>query len=99
MDSLCHPRIFNVDETRMPLDPKKPRCVHRVGDRNPLSISLEDKTQITVVACVSAVGYCIPPMVIWDHKMLSAEMAKGEVPGTIYGLFPKGWVDQELFSV
>ena len=32
------------------------------------------KTQITVVGCVSARGYCLPPMVIWDRKRLRPEL-------------------------
>ena len=30
---------------------------------------------------------------------LQADMTKGELPGTIYGLSSKGWTDQELFKV
>lgn len=41
----------------------------------------------------------MPPMVIWGRKTLSPELACGEVPGTIYGLSTKGWIDTELFSV
>ena len=57
------------------------------------------KSQITVVGCVSAGGQCVPPMVIWDRKNLPPELAVGEVPGTIYGLSMKGWIDQELFDL
>ena len=63
------------------------------------AISSGDKTQITVVVCVSAAGYCIPPMVIWDRKILSPELTHGEVPGTIYGLSKNGWMDMELFDL
>ena len=57
------------------------------------------KSQVTVAACVSAGGQCLPPMVIWDRKMLPPELAVGEVPGTIYGLWDKGWIDQQLFDM
>ena len=58
-----------------------------------------DKTQVTIVACVCAAGYCIPPMVIWDRKILSPELTLGEIPGTIYGLSKSGWMDMELFHI
>lgn len=45
-----------------------------------------DKTQITVLACASAAGYAIPPMVIYDRKGLNPDWLIGEVPGTSYGL-------------
>ena len=72
-------------------------CVQPWGE-NPVNIDGVDKSQITVVACVSAAGYCIPPMVIRDRKKLSLELTAGEVPGTFYGLSDKGWMDQELFD-
>ena len=91
-------QIFNMDETGMPLSPQSPKCVFGRGEKNPVNIDGGDKAQITVVACVSAAGYCIPPMVIWDRKKLSLELTAGEVPGAFYGLSDKGWMDQELFD-
>ena len=64
-----------------------------------MSVSSADKSLITVVGCVSAAGYCIPPMIIFDRKTLHADMTLGELPGTIYGLSSKGWIDQELFQM
>ena len=95
-DKPC--QVFNMDETGMPLDPPPLKCVYSRGENNPASLSSGDKTQVTVVACVSAGGICIPPMVIWDRKLLSIELTVGEVPGTFYGLSNKGWMDQELFD-
>ena len=37
------------------------------------------------------------PMIIWDRKTLQADMTKGELPGTIYGLSSKGWTDPRTF--
>ena len=58
-----------------------------------------NKTQITVLACVSASGCYIPPMVVFKRKNHTAELMQGEVPDTMYGLSPKsGWMDGELFA-
>ena len=89
--------IFNMDETGLPLSPAPIKGVCKKGTKTPNSITSGDKSQITVIGCVSAAGHCIPPMIIWDRKTLQADMTKGELPGTIYGLSSKGWVDQELF--
>lgn len=97
LDKPC--QIFNVDETGLPLDAKSPKLVFERGERNPAAIGSGNKAQITVIGCVSAGGVCLPPMVIWDRKTLSPELTVGEVPGTIYGLSDKGWVDQELFDI
>lgn len=91
--------IFNMDETGMPLDPKPLKVVTQRGHKNPAQVSGGSKSQITVVGCVSAGGQSLPPMVIWDRKNLPPELAVGEVPGTIYGLSSKGWIDQELFDL
>ena len=82
----------------MPLDPKAPRLIFQKGS-SACALGSGDKSQITIVACASATGFCLPPMVIWDRKTLAPELAVGEVPGTIYGLSSKGWIDCELFDV
>lgn len=91
-------QLFNMDETGLPLDPNPPKVVCAVGEKNPSSIRAGNKSQITAVGCVSAAGYCIPPMIIYDRKTLSRDMVKSEIPGTIYGLSKNGWIDQDLFD-
>ena len=91
-------QMFNMDESGMPLDPKSPKLVFEKGC-HASCVTTGDKTQITVVACVNAIGLALPPMVIWDRQTLSPELTVGEVPGTIYGLSKKGWIDYELFDV
>lgn len=85
----CPGQIFNMDESGMPLDPKAPKIVAERGSAA-CSLGTGDKSQVTIVGCVSAAGFCMPPMVIWDRKTLTPELAVGEVPGTSYGLSSKG---------
>ena len=92
-------QIFNIDETGVPLNPDASKSIFKRGAKNPVMITSGDKSQVTVVGCVSAAGYCIPPMIIWDRKTLHPDMAEGELPGTIYGFSSKGWIDQELFHI
>ena len=90
--------IFNVDETGMPLDPKAPKTIHLRGKKDTHSTSSGTKVQITVVGCVSAAGQSLPPMIILDRKTLNPVLAEGEIPGTLYGLSSKGWMDGILFE-
>ena len=83
------PLIFNMDESGFPLDPKPPKGVFFRGEKNPCSVTAGNKSQITVVGCVSASGQCLPP---------KPELAFGEVPGTVYGLVQRGWMTQQLFK-
>jgi len=97
LDKPC--QVFNADESGFPLAPKPLKAVHCSGAHATNAINSGDKAQITVLACVSAGGHSIPPFVIWNRKVLSRELASGEIPGTVYGLSDKGWIDQELFKL
>lgn len=89
--------IFDCDETGMQLDHRAPRVVVPLTQKHPYTVTSGCKTQITVLACVSAAGYAIPPFVIYDRKSLNVEWTANEVPGTAYGLSERGWIDSELF--
>ena len=85
-----------MDESGIPLDPKPERAVCATGMKNPVAPSSGDKSQRTVVACVSAGGTAMPPMVILNRKTLPPDFAIGEAPGTVHGLSACGWIDQEF---
>ena len=91
-------QVFNMDESGMPLDPRAPKVVAERGSCA-VTIGSGNKSQVTIVGCCSAAGFCMPPMVIWDRKTLAPELTIGEVPGTIYGLSGNGWMDMELFNI
>ena len=90
-------RIYNCDETGVPLNPKGMKVIAKRGAKGVSCISGDTKSQITVLACTCASGVALPPMVIFDRKTLNPELTTGEVPGTIYGLSEKGWINRELF--
>ena len=91
-------QIFNLDESGFPLNPKPPKVVSKKGEKHPSSLSSSERTQITVLSCCNAGGYAIPPLVIFNRKMLKPELTIGELPGTMYGLSDSGWVDSEIFE-
>ena len=68
--------IYNMDETGMPLDPIAPKVLVKKGIKHPVSATTGDKSQITVVSCCNATSYAIPPMVIFDKKVLSQDLQK-----------------------
>lgn len=90
--------VFNMDETGFPLDPKPPKSVFSRGEKNPCYVSAGNKSQITVIGCVSAAGQCLPPLIIWPRKTMAPELAIGEIPGSVYGLIERGWATRELFE-
>ena len=50
------------------------------------------------MACVSAAGSFMPPIVILESKTLPPRFTEGDISGTAYGLSAKGWIDQKLFD-
>jgi hypothetical protein len=81
----------------MPPNPKPLKVIGEIGVKSMGKISGNSKSQITVLGCTSAAGYPLPPFVVWDRKILTKQLTKGEVPGAAYGLSSKGWMDMELF--
>ena len=62
-------------------------------------VGSDSKSHVTVLVCVNAAGYAIPPMVIYARSNLSQHLTRGKVPGTMYVLSPNsGWIDSELFT-
>ena len=91
-------RIFNCDETGMPLSLKSLKVVDKVGSKNPSHVTGNTKEQVTVLGCVNASGSCMSPFIIFARKKLNPDLTKHEVPGTMYGLSNSGWMDLDLFS-
>ncbi len=90
--------IFNCDESGMPLNHRPGNCIARKGQKHVNSIVSGNKSQVTVLACVSAMGNSIPPFVIFDLANLNQMLTVGEIPRTMYGLSPgSGWIDSQLF--
>ena len=93
----CPGQLYNVDETGMPFDHCAPNVVAKKGQKKVRYRTSGNKSQVTVIGCVSAAGHAIPPFVIFDSKTLNHEWTEGELSGTTYGLSDKGWVDSEQF--
>lgn len=90
-------RIFNMDETGMPLDPKQLKRVALKGTKKVQGPASGNKSQITVVASANASGHVLPPMVIFKGERFNHQWSIGEVPDTLYGMSQSGWIDSELF--
>ena len=67
------------------------------GQKHVHVVNSGKKEQVTVLACASASGYVLPPMIVYKRKNLTLQLRAGEVDGTAYGLSPSGWMEGELF--
>ena len=91
-------QIYNCDESGFPLDHEGGKLIAVKGWKHFWATSSCSRDQITVLACESATGQYMPPLVVYDRKNLKREFHNHEVPGTAYGLTAKGWVNAELFE-
>ena len=87
-------RIYNGDETGMPLDHRPPKIVTQRGQEKVRYRTAGIRARLLLSGVF---GHAVPPFVIWDPKSMNKDWSVGEVPGTTYGLSSKGWVDSELF--
>ena len=62
-------QIFNADETGVTIVHKPSKVVARMGRRNVPSLTSADKGKThTVLACVSASGQVLPPLMVYPRK-------------------------------
>ena len=61
-------QIYNVDETGMLLVHKPQKIVTKRDEKKVRSRTSSNKSQVIVIACVSATRHVIPPFVIFDAK-------------------------------
>ena len=90
--------IFNCDESGFPLVHRPGKRIAGKGQKHVLTVTSDSKSRVTVLACVNAAGYAIPPLVIYARANLTKLLYQGEIPGTMYALSPgSGWMDGITF--
>ena len=98
LDFKDHPeRIYNMDETGMPLDPRPPKVVAPKGQKKVRYRCSGQKSQITIIGCGNAIGQTVPPYIIFAAKQLNHLWMKDEVPGSRYAVSDNGRIDPDLF--
>ena len=92
-------RVYNVDETGISfVQSKIPHVIGRKGKRQIAAItSAERGATITVIACMSASGNFVPPLVIFPRTNMAQALMKGCPPGSTGRAHPPGWVQANLF--
>ena len=91
-------RLWNCDETGLMYVAKNNKIVTSVGKKYIYNRTYAEKgTTTTVLACVSAAGMGIPPMVIFKGIRATSGLNDGALPGVLVKLSPKGWINCDLF--
>ena len=69
------------------------------GQKHPYVVTSGDKTQITIMSCISAAGNAIPPCINFQQKRKVDDYLRlGEVPDTYYNVSDSGWMNGAIFE-
>ena len=91
--------IFNVDETGASVIHKPGKVVAELGRRNVYSIMYAERGKMhTILACVSASGNVLSPMMLYPQKTnVLVKLKEGGVPGTLFTNSESSWINSELY--
>jgi len=90
--------VYNVDETGFTICQKSQRIVAKRGKKNIGILSSAEKGKnVTVVCCVSASGYYVPPMFVYPRVRVRLEFLDRGPVGAIARANKSGWITEELF--
>lgn len=70
-------RIYNADESGFPLSLKNGKVLSMKGTKHVYNITSSNKTQITVLAYVSAIGHYIKPMIVYPGQRFGYDILAG----------------------
>ena len=84
--------MYNANETGLMVVHKPGRVVAELGRRHVYSITSAERGRThTVLSCISATGFVLPPCMIYPLKTKVPD--KGAVPGTLFCNSENGWIN------
>lgn len=89
-------RIYNADESGFSLCPKTGHVLGLRGAKSLYNLSVSDKSQITVLAGMSATAHFLRPLIVYPGQRFSKNMLEG-FEEAVMGRSDNGWMDSELF--
>ncbi|XP_049770439.1 uncharacterized protein LOC126109453 [Schistocerca cancellata] len=91
--------IWNLDETYFSADPSRVRSVGGIGQKFFQNIQGSGRDNTTVLACVSAAGRALPPLIIFEGVHLwSSWKGAHDLSGTFYSTTVNGFMTSSIFS-
>ncbi|XP_061169161.1 uncharacterized protein LOC133178483 [Saccostrea echinata] len=89
-------RWFNADESGFPLCPKSGKVLAPRGVPSIYNFTSSDKSQVTVLACMSASRHFLKPLIVFPGQRFFYNPLDG-FPEAVMGRTATGWMDKELF--
>jgi hypothetical protein len=89
-------KVCNTDESGFPLKNRPQKIVSAKGKREDVSVTnVERGENVTVVACFSAAGTYVPPVIIFEGIRKSPQFQDGQPPGSVVGMSYSGWINED----
>lgn len=85
-------QLYNADELGFPLCPKSGRVLGAKVSKVIYNFTSRSKSQITVIACMSASGHYLTPMIVYTGQRFSSNLLEG-FQGATLGRRQNGWMD------
>ena len=94
----CPHKIYNVDETGLPMINRPGIVLAQKGERSVVSITDTERGEnVTVVGCCNATGQYIPPYVIMKGKRMKEDFKDGLPPASELAMSDTSYINTGLF--
>lgn len=92
-------RIFNLDEAGLGTNPIASKVFVPVSSHTAyLKSACGGKASYSVLFCVSASGWYLPPFIVYKGLHLYQSWTQGGPPGTCYATTKSGWMEDTVFE-
>ncbi|KAK3700047.1 hypothetical protein RRG08_052503 [Elysia crispata] len=90
-------RLYNADETGFSLCPKSKKVIAEKGSKHVYNLSSNTKNSVTVVACCSATGHYIPPLIVFPYSRRPNFNLLAGFEEASFNITPNGWITAHVF--
>lgn len=89
--NITSSQVWNLDETSFSMDPTRIKGIAAKGQKVHRTIEGSGKENVTVMACISASGCSLPPLIIFqDQNLWSSWKGNNDLENTMYSMvFPR----------
>ena len=95
---LSASQVCNADETGVSCVHKPSKVCDKRGQKAVWSISAAEKGRMnTILACGSASGQALPPMIIFPRERMSLDLMSGAPADTLFTGTTLGWINSTVF--
>ncbi len=92
-------QIFNADETGVSVVHKPGKVIAELGRHNVYSLTSAERGKThTVLSCVSAAGFVLPPLMVYPRKKsVPDHVRQGAIPNTMFANSENGWSNKDIY--